>query len=1009
MPEITIFVFCMLILFILCSACIAVGDDEVNVSEFGRAWLVSEDEKLTYAPQIADCNEETIAEVKKGQALQVEWLLPRSVHTIAVKGPELPDPGDIEVQYWNHIWPNNGTGGWQRVDDPFNGNWITGRFSISSNDKAIYYKFEPLSVEENPRTEHSGFTYRRTYKLRLVFKKDAKVSEIEAYTGAKWKTANIRMEWAQGNEKPVKVDATNARIVSIEGSDNGPISVKLQYSDSEHRLSPDRGYVTFRSEGWNSFSVFVDDVIREGVLRVRDIEAYVSDASRNLSAKDWKKPADAWDATIMEKVAKMPEQTLEQVSKHIPDKHLKEAFLGVPNMRQEFEIFTSGNIGCRIKSLRGPGLDTDRRVWDVYFLQYAVSTLEKPIFDEFGGRQVTRYLEDGWMPIIHSEWKTGDIGYHKSAYATMLMEPIGKNEDARKGHEPILLLEKTEIKNNSDNKQTAYFWIELSLKRPMKIADDGLLLLDAPSDGKARPGLTPQRGRIDINGKGRLELVPDCVPAAPGSPDRTIGNKDTRPREAIKYTVELAPGETHTIYTYITYIELLDDNELAALRSANYESRYGEVVDYWKKRTASGMQYECPEPVLNDFYKANLWHILITTDKDPETGLHQHGAATVEYHNYLNETGMVAQSLEMRGEFKEAYRLLEPFIKSQGAKPLPGNFKSQDGLFYAAYPYPDRDCYTAQGYNMHHGWGLWKIAEHYFYTRDKEYLQGVADKLVAGCDWVTRERQATKFMNPDGTKPVEWGLAPAGDLEDVEEYLYWYATNAYYYVGMRTVANALAEIGHPEASRIAKDAEDYRQDILESIKETIATSPVVKLKDGSYIPYVAPRAYVVNDRKEGWIREGLYPSLHLIEGEVVEPQSQIMTWMLQELEDNIFLSKESGYGVENQLENFFHFGGFNLQPNLCPNATAHLRRDEIPNFIRVFWNTFRVSFWPDIVCFAEWVSYYGKGDGPVYKTPDECKFIQFMRNMIIFEEGNELRLGMGVPRAWMENGKKIKN
>lgn len=46
----------------------------------------------------------------------------------------------------------------------------------------------------------------------------------------------------------------------------------------------------------------------------------------------------------------------------------------------------------------------------------------------------------------------------------------------------------------------------------------------------------------------------------------------------------------------------------------------------------------------------------------------------------------------------------------------------------------------------------------------------------------------------------------------------------------------------------------------------------------------------------------------------------------------------------------------------------------------------------------------------MYKTPDECRFIELMRNMLILEQGRNvrtLRLGAGVPRAWMADGKRI--
>ncbi len=975
---------------------------------FGFAWLSDPDEaQQTYAPRLTDGDRSTCYDVSSGGHVRIEWKQPRDIQTVIVRGPKLPDPAQVQVRYWYRIWPDNGRGGWMRLDDPFNGTWVTAHAEAAEIDGGLAYTFAPLDKDENPKAEKTGFPYRRTYKIKITFRADARVSSVETYTAAEWRTAELRLEWKPKSGKPTpfegKIEVRNGHLRSTE-PDGGATLIRLRYAYSPDRLSEDRGYVVFRSRGWESFSVFVDDVIREGGVYVRDIDAFVSDASKRLTYSAWPGPDGA---TVMDRVASMPEQSLERVMRAIPAKPAREAHLGVANMRQEFTITELGNIALLRESLRAPGIDLDRRPWNVNELRYALACGESPRFDYGTGRQVRRWLEDGWLPVIHAQWETDGIRYSQAAFATTLMTTIGEGEDARRGDEPLVLLDRIELENTGTEPKAAYLWLETSLKGSMKVDETGVLVLDHPSDGADRPGLTPVRGRIDTNGKGELSYLADYKPAHPGSPDTEMADP-LAPRPVVRYSVRLAPGEKHAVRLSIPYIELLDDAELAALRAQSFDARHDEVVSYWRGRVDEGMQYEVPDPVLNNLFKANLWHVLITTDRDPGTGLYQQGAATMHYRTYANETGMVAQSLEMRGLTGEAYRLLQPFPVCQGVKPLPGNFKSKDGLLYAAHPDAEHDPYTAQGYNMHHGWALWNLCEHYKWTRDAEWLKTIAPKLISACDWITRERQATKVMNPDGTKPVEWGLAPAGDLEDVEEYLYFYATNAYYYIGLESAAEVLAEIGHPEAKRLARDAADYKADIVESIRESTATSPVVKLRDGTWVPYVPPRAYALTHLKEGWIREGLYPALHLMDANVLEPHSPLMDWLLEDLEDNVFLSDESGYHVEDFEKQFFDFGGFNPQPNLLSNSFAHLRRDEVNQFLRVFWNECWASLYPDTMCFAEWVPNFGKGGGPLYKTPDESKFVHYMRHMLVFEEGDTLKLGMGVPRAWMSDGKTIR-
>lgn len=86
----------------------------------------------------------------------------------------------------------------------------------------------------------------------------------------------------------------------------------------------------------------------------------------------------------------------------------------------------------------------------------------------------------------------------------------------------------------------------------------------------------------------------------------------------------------------------------------------------------------------------------------------------------------------------------------------------------------------------------------------------------------------------------------------------------------------------------------------------------------------------------------------------------------------------------------------------------YLERDAPANFLRAFYNTAAASLYPDTRCFAEWVPTLGQGAGPLYKTPDECKFLQWLRRMLVMERGATLELGLGVPRAWMTHGNRVR-
>jgi len=993
--------FTLSVLVFMAACCMAAGSTAdrslgVDVAPFGSASVVGAERRTAALALIGRRRLSSPVRIRGGESIVLEWRQPRDIEAVSVHGPALPSPDQVRVAWWRRVWPDNGTGGWQKLDDPHNGNWTEARGEWRRDGTTLVYRVRPLDPAEAPGIQHTGMPFRRTYKLRLTCASEVLVTRVGAHTAAEWREAQVRVVVDRGAASAVRAfDAENAVLLSATPAPPGygPFHLTVRYAHSDDRLSEDRGLVIVRRPGWHSFSFFVDDVVHRGALRVRGLGATVELVG--LARTSAASTETSRQRSVMDRVAGLPEQTLQRAMAAWPRKPARELYLGMPAMRQEFAITEHGDLWLDHRSLRGPGADVDRSPWRPADVRFLHSVGEKPASDAGDGRTVRRWLEKGRLPAVHCEWETDGVVYRQSAIAARLDGTV--DCEGARGDEPLVLLERFELINWAASPRTARLWTQVTPARPLRMDEPGLVTLDRPTDGAAREGVRSVRTWIDMAGRGEIRLVPQGAGELGGSSET-----------ALLCSVDLAPGERHTFYRNTPYVECLTPAEVDALRSRRYDRDAPTVLAWWEARLSRGMQLECPEPLLNDLVAANLWHVLISTDRDPLTGLFQHGAATVRYPNFANETCMVVQSLLQRGETSEALRLLEPFLASQGARPLPGNFRTKEGLLYAAHPDPQSDVHTAQGYNMHHGWVLWLLAEYWQYTRDNEWLRQQAPKLVAACDWIVRERQATKVREPDGRRPLEWGLAPAGDLEDVEEFLTWYATNAYYHAGLRSAADALTAIGHPDAARLRREARVYRADILASIREAIARSPVVRQRDGSWVPYVPPRAHCRTHRKEGWIREALYPSLHLLDGGVVRPDHPLVGWVLNDLEDNVFLSAESGFGLPDFEAAFFDLGGVTLQPNLLPNAMAHLRRGEPKHFLRVLWNSLAASVYEDARCFAEWVRRPGVGGGPLYKTPDECKWVQFLRNALVLEEGEELIYGAGVPEEWLLPDKRVR-
>jgi len=953
-----------------------------------------------------------------------QWDNPRDIFEVRISGIDRQTAESLRLEWWGSVWPNNGSGGWMRLDDPWNGKWVRTNAKPKQNKLGQFvYQFPPLSKEKwrqalkpNQYPDKKQPVFRRTLKVRLISEAwdISSQSRLTVFGNSRWREASFDIETRTSHDGHLSghIELINGVLVSLQSlpsprsvqvdgtgwetqgmaSGSAGVRVTILYADDEDLNSNNLTRVTVRlgqkphSPG---FSFVPQDVFKEGVIHVPTFETIVSDAFRITDRSS----GDKWRRPVRGRILEQPEMTREMALQGIPRlSPLRWIPLGVPSARQEFFVGPNGDWKMSALSLNtDAGRDAKRwvfikdfgkeRQWDEFVV--SLDTRREPKFDGGDREGARRYLEDGHLPLIHVEWNNGPLRYHHALIATILLGKYG-DDVSRRGDETVVLLSKLQITNTSSTEQLPSLNIRYSGNAQVTLQEDGVIIVQSADSNE----LTSLRGIISMD-----------KPIGGGAANWTmLPGSDAKSSKILHWQEKLRPGESRSIYFKTPFVELMDAGELNRLKEISFEQEVRIVPDYWRKRLAKGMQIEVPDEALNNFYKANLWHNVITTDRDPKTGLYNQGVATVRYRVFANETVMIARSMDMRGEHLDAERFLEPMLHYQGHEPLKGCFSTKDGVFHSA------GDYTHGEYAMNHGFVLWGVVDHYLLTRDRAYLKRVAPRLVKGCDFLINERASTMSASES---PI-YGLSPASSLEDVVEYQYWFATNAYFYLGMKRAAEALADIGHPEARRIANEAEKYRRDIEAGVREATTKSAVVALRDGTYIPYVPSRVYQWRHLTEGWIREALYCSLHLAPAEVVSWDDPLITWMLDDLEDNIFFSWQSGYNVSDYQKRWFERGGITLQPCLLDMPVVYMARNEIPAALRAFWNTYALLIYPDVHCLAEWAPRFGVGGGPVYKTSDESRFVMWLRQLLIWENGDQLWLARATPREWLQDGKTIR-
>jgi hypothetical protein len=79
------------------------------------------------------------------------------------------------------------------------------------------------------------------------------------------------------------------------------------------------------------------------------------------------------------------------------------------------------------------------------------------------------------------------------------------------------------------------------------------------------------------------------------------------------------PGETINLAIALPYFPIEQEKE--RLLSRNYKTKLENIRQYWQYFYDKDVLVETPDPFVNDFYKAGLWHTLVTADRDPNTDM----------------------------------------------------------------------------------------------------------------------------------------------------------------------------------------------------------------------------------------------------------------------------------------------------------------------------------------------------------------------------------------------------
>lgn len=990
----------------------AQGSEYLDLSPFGRmqTWDGAQAREVT----IPGSNLSNIG---------IEWDEERDVRELAVAYAGTV-PESVRIEYWFRNWPYAPPKMptiEDPVDDPWQGEWLAARTSPQCNGSNCKYTFEPLEGAENKLAGNlPGVRYRRTLKVRLVFPTPTTTSALRVFSDSKRVPVSVRLElgqqggtatWSGGvsvfnghlrSAKPWHFAAGDefhdAAQWRFQAARPKGILIDLDASQAAPAGSHDVTIVTVKAEETTAgrstprnFSFSVDD-LKRGTVEIPDFHVRVALVNGS-------KTAGKAGRRIRSRIPQEPEQSYERATREIPplDPWHRENGgrvylpLAADSSWQKFALEYGGNVFISKGGTKAKGEELARLQWEGDRVQWKIGTGEKPYYRD--DEKVSVSVLDGYLPVGIQKWENDGLRYTEEAFATLLNAPLSPEDPSRSEKAPAILMMRLTAENSGQAARTAHLWLGLEPHESLGV--NGRL--------------------VEVSGKLRAIIH---TPSGEAIATAADGN--------VHASYQVPARESRSVVIKLPFVSDVKGDDSSATEALKYEDERARVVKYWQQIVAATTRFTVPEPKFNELARSVIPHIRISTTKDPRSGLYMVPAGSYNYQVFANETCFQVLLLDTLGDFKTAAAYLETLLKLQGTRNFPGLHKGPpDGIFHGARVDATYD-YTASNYGLDHGTVVWTLAEHYLYTRDRDWFAHAWPHLKKGIDWIVEQRSATMLKDAGGNRVREYGLLPASHLEDNSDWAHWFAINAYSWAGLDRSAAALEDLKHPEAPRVRREADAYRTDLRAAVLRASESSPVVRMQDGTYEPFVPVQPlrrlrlfgplrmayYTRYARPEAQPllrlsadREGLYgPMILLILG-VFEPDEPAAQWILDDWEDNLTLTSGMGMNIHGMTDDRYWFsqGGMVFQANLQNPVQVYLKRHEVPAAIRNLYNNFVSCLYPQVNAFTEEYHQWRAGSGPFYKIPDEARFVNRVRDLLVLEDGNSLWLASGAPRHWLES------
>ncbi|MCX5646193.1 MAG: hypothetical protein NTZ17_16155 [Phycisphaerae bacterium] len=782
----------------------------------------------------------------------------------------------------------------------------------------------------------------------------------------------VTLEYAPMEVKPIeKVQRIWADLIAQSDAD----TVQRLTQDPAYRPDPRVLTIQMDRDGTKGFSVTVDQLLQSKVFWVPLLDVYITAGDVAPSFAEHQGQLEQYKGRrILDQVRAEPEATYEQFTSRWED-------MGSPAYKHPTQPAPGHIVGLTWDSaLYKFGIDRGAGVWndygnpDHFRFWFDFGDLSKGLGYFWQGQR----LQDG-LPIITTTIVQSGVRYDVEQFAF----PLNGPPKERRGDIPMVLLQKVTVTNLEKTGGSGL--LKMHHRRQYGASDTSKVAWRQEGDAILFEESLSRRVLFVVEAPGLT--VASCVTREDGPPPQK--DKHWKDCEAV-LTFALAKTGSKDLVIKLPS-PAVEQRDRAALMKLDYGSSREETLRFWTDWVQRGAQFRVPEKVVNDLFRASLWHALRLPRR--------HGGS---------EDGV---------QIDLPY---SNFAYDQRGTPWPVNQAVYvDYMIYSLRGY--RDVVAEELLTMYRGnqepnghvkgfanWGVYTpsmvytVAKDYLLSGDRETFDRLLPHTLKALDWCLQEvHQARVAVIPStslraglaassaGGTPATQGLVRS-PLNDLTGDGVWAFTQAYLYAAFDALGKALEQAGHPRARECFEAAASFRKSVERGFGVAAMRSPLVQLRDHTWTPYVPCEVTKPGRRFEQW-----YPTdvdtgaVHLLRLGALPARGTLADSLLNDHEDNLYLH---GWGMANE-------------PVYNPQATAYLLRDDSVAAIRAFYSYMACAFSHSALEPVEHRWTWGQYFGP---PSTDGAWFELYRNMLVHElDDGSLLLLQATPRTWLADGQQI--